>query len=433
MCLDHRGRLRGTAATRRTVAHYCAALLVGLLSLGTAAQDELETVGMAVHTETARDIYIAGLLLPYGAVMQNLMLAPPPKGMEYRIATRRISSRGFSGTILLQAELGSGGRAPEAAINALAALKESMKSSLKQGDQFIIYLNESDETVFMVNGTELLRVADGAVFDFFFSGWVGEGAATTFREPLLAGTLDPGVAERFNQLSPSEARIADVAAWNSESTEPAAPAAAPVQVAKAPQPAAPPTPTPGPVSEPVAQSEPEPEAEPEPEPQQVAVAEPAPEPVPVPEPAPEPAQNPQPQPDPAPKPAPKQEPVQVAAAAPTSETAALDDREYQRELQIYISEVMRQVYGEVKYPRRAIKYNWEGKVELLARMGADGELIEVTIDSTSGHVGLDKAAQAAVERAAPFPELSAVAREELASDDGNSYIMAIPVTFALRR
>jgi TonB family protein len=123
----------------------------------------------------------------------------------------------------------------------------------------------------------------------------------------------------------------------------------------------------------------------------------------------------------------------VASAAPASETVELDDREYQRQLQTYISQVMRQVYGEVKYPRRAVKYQWEGRVELLAKMAADGELLGVIIDSTSGHVGLDKAAQAAVERAAPFPELSPVAKEELVSDDGDGYIMSIPVTFALKR
>ena len=111
----------------------------------------------------------------------------------------------------------------------------------------------------------------------------------------------------------------------------------------------------------------------------------------------------------------------------------LDDRDYQRQLQEYVSLVMRQVYSEVKYPRRAIKYSWEGRVELLARMDESGDLIEVVIDSTSGHTGLDKAAQSAVQRAAPFPELSAVAREELVSDEGDSYVMAIPVTFALQR
>ena len=74
-----------------------AAVVILLLTSGVKAQDQLETVGMSVYTETARDIYIGALRLPPAAVVQNLMLSPPPKAMEYRIATRRISSRGFSG------------------------------------------------------------------------------------------------------------------------------------------------------------------------------------------------------------------------------------------------------------------------------------------------------------------------------------------------
>jgi TonB family protein len=396
------------------------------------AQEELETVGLSVYTETARDIYMAGLLLPYGAVMQNLMLSPPPKAMEYRITTRRISSRGFSGTLLLQGELGSGGRAPESAVNALAELKAAMRGSLRQGDRFVIYLNEDDETLFLLNGTELVRVSEGEVFDFFYSGWAGAGAAATFSEPLRSGTIDPAMMERFNALSPSEERVALIAAWS--------------------EPVPAPEPTPAPAPEPVA-PEPEPVA-PAPEPVQVAAA-PAPQAAPAPaaaapaapvaaaaatEPAPQAKPAPAPASEPTPEPAPAPAPEQVAMAEIPSDAAEqvddalsqLDDREYQRQLQEYVSLVMRQVYGEVKYPRRAIKYEWEGKVELLARMDESGDLIEVIIDSTSGHVGLDKAAETAVKRAAPFPELTAVAREELVSDEGDSYLMAIPVTFALQ-
>ncbi len=424
MLFDKKGPLRGVFVA---LALFCS---------WAQAQDELETVGLAVYTETARDIYVAGLLLPYGAVMENLMLSPPPKAMEYRIATRRISARGFSGTLLLQGELGSGGRAPEAAINALGELKESIKGSLKQGDRFIIYLNEEDETVFLLNGTELLRSGDGSVFDFFFAGWVGEGSAATFRGPLLSGTFDESIAERFNQLAPSEERIAAVVEWTQPEPEPEpepapppkpAPAAVetPVQVAAAAAPAtqaAAETAAAAPAQEtPAAAPAQESAAPVEQAPAQEATA--AAEPAPAPEPKPEPVQvavveQPKPEPQPQPQPEP--------------ETAQLDDREYQQQLREYVSTVMRQVYGQVKYPRRAIKYQWEGRVELLAKVEASGDLIEVTIDSTSGHVGLDKAAQSAVERAAPFPELNAVAQEEFVSDEGNSYVMAIPVTFALR-
>lgn len=400
-----------------------AAVAVLLLCSGVTAQERLETVGLSVYTETARDIYIGGLRLPVGAVKQNLMLSPPPKAMEYRIATRRISSRGFSGTLLLQGELGSGGRAPENVINVLTDLKNAMQGSLAQGDRFVIYLDEADRTRFILNGTELLRVDDGSVFDFFFSGWVGDGSAASFRDGLLASSVDSTIRDRYEALSPSRSRTAAVAAWPSAAGATAAtagiPAPEPVQVAAAAASVAATTAAAsagGAVAATASAAE---------KPREVASVVKAPK------------ANPKPNSEP-------QEPAseQVEVAMVEQKTAVseldaalaqLDDREYQQQLHDYVSQVMRLVYGKVKYPRRAIKYNWEGRVELLARLDASGELLEVIVDSTSGHTGLDIAAQTAVERAAPFPKLTAVAREELVADEGGSYLMAIPVTFALER
>lgn len=414
MCVALNSRLRGMAA-----------VAVLLLCSAASAEERLETVGLSVYTETARDIYIGGLRLPAGAVKANLMLSPPPKAMEYRIATRRISSRGFSGTLLLQGELGSGARAPDNVINALADLKNAMQGSLTMGDHFVIYLDEADRTRFILNGTELLRVDDGSVFDFFFAGWVGDGSAASFRDDLMAASMNPATRDRYDALSPSRARRDTVAAWPAaagEATE--IPAPEPVQVAAGTAAAATAAAaTGGAVAASAAAAK---------KPREVASAVAAPTPKPAPDSSPA-VKKTQPA-------AAASEPVQVAMADQQSAVseldaalAELDDREYQQQLADYVSQVMRQVYGKVKYPRRAIKYNWEGKVELLARLDASGELLEVIIDNTSGHVGLDKAAQSAVERAAPFPELTAVAREELVADEGGSYLMSIPVTFALEQ
>jgi TonB family protein len=149
---------------------------------------------------------------------------------------------------------------------------------------------------------------------------------------------------------------------------------------------------------------------------------PAPEPVPRQEPA-------LTETAPTPKPAPVQ---QVATAVFPDKVQELDDREYQRQLQVFVSQVMRQVYEKVKYPKRGIKYGWEGRVELEARLDESGELIDIAVESSSGHSGLDTAARKAIERAAPFPGLSAIARQELASEDGNGYMMSIPVSFRLQ-
>lgn len=110
----------------------------------------------------------------------------------------------------------------------------------------------------------------------------------------------------------------------------------------------------------------------------------------------------------------------------------LDDREYQRQLNQYVGTVIKKVFGEVRYPRRAVDKQKEGNVDLLAYMDEDGQLLEVALDSSSGYGPLDKAAIKAVRKAAPFPELSEAAREEFLADDGMSYVMLIPVKFMLQ-
>ena len=111
---------------------YLNSLAVALLLVcsGTQARAELEPAGLAVYTDTARDVYVAALLLPPGSRLENIYLAPGPRAMEFRIALRRISSRGFSGMLLLQAELGSGSRAPEQVIAAISKLKNKINMAL---------------------------------------------------------------------------------------------------------------------------------------------------------------------------------------------------------------------------------------------------------------------------------------------------------------
>ena len=93
---------------------------------------------------------------------------------------------------------------------------------------------------------------------------------------------------------------------------------------------------------------------------------------------------------------------------------------------------MSSVFANVTYPRRAVKRQREGKVELLATLTAEGELAGLELENTSGYDILDTAAAKAIESAAPFPELTDVAREEFLTEDGSNYVVMIPVTFRLQ-
>ena len=358
------------------------------------------------------------MLLPAGGSLDNIYLAPGPKAMEYRIATRRISSRGFSGTLLLQAELGSGSRAPEQVIAAIYKLKKNIKSALMQGDRFVIALSENDATSFHLNGVELLSIDDGSIFDFFFAGWVGESSSALLRDALLSGNLDAGTLTRFESLAPSDERLAMVSGWMAPPPPPPVPTPAPkkpapVQVAEAPTAKAAPITAPLSAAERVAAP--------------VAVVDAATTAV---------ASTPTPVPTPTPAPVATTPPAEEAMQVALVETAAtgeveIDDREYQRQLSEYVTHIMKKIFGKVVYPKRAIKRDRQGKVELLVYLDENGELLEVSLDSSSGYGILDSAASKAVHKAAPFPELTAVAREEFLADNGTSYVMPIPITFKL--
>jgi protein TonB len=338
-----------------------------LVSVSASGAKTLETRGLAVYTETSRDIYIAGLLAPTSASLDNVLVTPGPKAMEYRIATRRLSSRGFAGMLMLQAELGSGFRAPAHVISSLTQLKKSMRGALVRGDHFVISLAATNTTSFHLNKVELLKVKDRSVFDFFLAGWVGESSSALLRENLLAPEPAPEMMARFDELQPAPERVAIIAKWMAQPAPPnPAPAASIRKPAKSAKRVA-----------------------------AVAVA------------------------------------VTKPTLVVTPKEPQLSEKEYNRQITDYSRSIRTSVFKAVKYPRRAVKHRREGKVELLIYLDADGALIELTLATSSGYSPLDTAALRAVHKAAPFPELTPAVREEFVSADGKSYVMPIPVTFRL--
>jgi TonB family protein len=421
--------------------------------------------GLAVYRDTGRDIYIAGLHTPGAQVPAGAAGIDAPASMEYRIATRRISSRGFSGTLLLQAELGSGRRAPEGVINTLSELKRAVEGSFLAGDHFLVRKTPAGSTDFYLNGAELLSVQDTAVFDFLLQGWIGESSSALLRDSLLSGRLETEMVVRFEELVPDAKRIAAVESWlieeeaegvegqvsereeaeeqlvtaseqelqpageveNEEENAAGEQAGVALAAAAAVKPEAEPVVVPvvAPGASVGATAEVPVTA------QETATATPAPE-LQVPELEPE---------APAPEPEDVEPPEQVVRAQPATlqptlepvqvRATPLDDREYQRQLSEYVSQVMNKVLRKVVYPNRAVRRQNEGSVELLAQFDGSGQVLDVSLGTSSGYKLLDGAALKAVREAGPFPQVTPVAQEEFAAGDGQSFVMAIPVRFQL--
>ncbi len=407
------------------------------------AQAEAPLAGLATYTDTSRDIYIAGLRTADGIAGPDPAALARPASLEYRIAIRRISARGFFGTLLLQAELGAGERAPDSVLDALSAMRKRVSGFLQAGDHFTITIGESGVTRFVLDGSQLYESADEANFNFIAQGWLGENASALLREPLISGEFDGRVRMRFDELVPPSGREKTVAAWVAPKPAPAGAVAAAARPAPSLQLSAPPpdqsavaatvsAARPGPVPEPVETAAEAPAAE------QLADATTG---VPAAEATETPASE-----------SPASEATQAAAEAEPlllasqgagglelvamRETSAAqeaeDDREYQRHLRQYMTNTLNSVFRKVTYPRRALERGLQGEVELLARVNADGQLLEVDTGASSGYTVLDRAAVDAVKKAAPFPALGRVEREEFRSDDGRGYEILIPVSFRLR-
>lgn len=71
--------------------------------------------------------------------------------------------------------------------------------------------------------------------------------------------------------------------------------------------------------------------------------------------------------------------------------------------EMYVREVQRQIIKNVTYPAEAQRSNLSGEVVLSLHLLSNGQLIGVTVNQSSGHNLLDKAAIYTVKRLAPYP------------------------------
>lgn len=183
--------------------------------------------------------------------------------------------------------------------------------------------------------------------------------------------------------------------------------------------------------EPEAASEQPPEPEPEPEPAATPVPEPEPDPAPEPEPAPTP--EPEPKTEPTPDPPAEASPPEPAAAAATdvSENTELQNQQVQLEagsstrIDEYLNQLSRHLSRYYDYPRRARRLGQEGTPLVVFSFDRNGDLLELKLQTGSGHQLLDDAALDMLRDAEPLPSVPA-------RMSGQSFSYALPVRFRLR-
>lgn len=280
------------------------------------------------------------------------------------------------------------------------------KTDLVAGDRLVIELNPDSGTTVNLNDTTVVRTSSPALFNLLLNTWIGpRPPSSEFKRDIIKLRADKAGQElvaRFNTIQPSDARKKSVVAWGSKVEQETAPAAA--------APAA----APKPLETVAVKAEPKPE--PRPEPKAVASAAPAAavaaaapaKPVEV-------ARATPPQPDPA-----------IAAQRAREEqqkATALKAEQQQALYNDYLVQTRRQVNRNIEYPRRAVKDSLEGLVVLRVKLDRGGNLLDVAL-AQSAHDMLDRAAESAVRKAAPFPPA-------IAELEGQDFQFLVPIVFKL--
>lgn len=399
------------------------------------AAGETDLVGLAMHRETGRNIYLGALRAERALVnVADIATVSGAREMEFRIVARRTSIRSLLGGILLQAEVATGTPPAPAVVEFANDVMNTVRGSLYANDNFVLRSDDAGSTVALVNGREMAQSTAGGVFDYFLAGWIEErGASTAFRNTLLAADMDIDLRATYTSLKPGPDQIARVSAWQAPAAE---------------------APPPEPVSEPAPQVA-----------ASTGSGDPAEETSPVAQPLPATALPEEVTPVPAEVVAATEAAAAAAPAVPAStpsiamarprpvltevtptdrlrkETVAVDPNditqmsviEYSQRLAAFNTQVFRMVNKEIRYPRAAVRRSIEGSLELDITLNRAGELLEIAVGRSSGHSMLDKSALKAANEAFETPLDAAVDEVAIAeySGDGNRLVIPVPVNFIL--
>lgn len=404
--------------------------------------DDLPMNGLAAFEQLRMEYYIGALQLESMSNDASTVLdAPGRKRMAIHISADRWPALRFAQQWNQAILINNSSQDLNANVMDVLAFTSLPKDDLISGDRLTVDLIPDLGTRVTLNGTPMLQTRSDALFRLLVNTWIGARPPSTgFKKDMLQLSTDSAGTEllgRFEGLNPDDARRKLVAGWGGKiDTAPpvetavaaapkptedtvvrgrnsdvapaaaavAAPAiAAPVVAAPAPTIAAVQAP-----SVPAASSSAAPATKPEPAPAK-------------PEPAPTPA--------PAPVETPPEAAVQVASVAPVAmpkpveSTTNIDAATQQALHTAYSNSLRKLIYAELRYPKRAVQKEIEGLVVLRVSSNRNGQLIAADV-AQGAHQMLDRAAQQAATKAAPFPAVTA----DMA---GDKFEFMIPVVFKL--
>lgn len=172
-------------------------------------------LGLAMHQETGRNIYLGAIHLTGTApTPDNVTQSRAPKMMEYRVVARRTSIRSLVGNMLLQSEVANGAAPSAETMDFADRLLSSVQGSLYAGDSLEIKQNSAGKLIVLLNNTQLTSTEDSGIFSYLLKGWVSEsGPSTMFRSSILQQDIETEMLSAYETTMPSDKRVAAIGNW----------------------------------------------------------------------------------------------------------------------------------------------------------------------------------------------------------------------------
>jgi protein TonB len=375
-------------------------LAANLLHAENVSLNKLDMNGIASFEKLRKEYYIGALYLSEKSNFPDYVLSMPGrKVMDIRIVADGWTSRNFNG-LWTEAILINNDEATQTKLRSVIMdFGKMLKGDLKKGDRLSFVYTPNAGTSIILNGARLMETKDDGLFNLLLNSWIGmRPFSSDFKRDLLNLSTEPKTAElikRYNSIKPSAKRIAGTASWATKPEEEkpeVKPESKKVVAATTPTAATPSKESAKPVATPAPKAEP---AKPP-----VAAATPAA--APVAPPAPAPAAIPPPP------------PLPVAPAATTADQL----------FEVYKSNIYKLTYRNTIYPPRSINLKQEGVIVLKIKINRDGKVINTTEEKTSEFASLNKAAETAIKRSAPYPAPPEALK-------GDSFEISIPFNFKL--
>lgn len=385
--------------------------ILTLFSIGLFAGAHAEPLlnGMGAHQELGQEVFIGALYSDTLSDNSDVLLnSNIPMRMELKIvAPDGMNTRRFS-------RLWIEGMAINQKADVLTAQADNMvkfdglfKGRFQTNDHIVFSSTPGNGVDISVDGVILGNIGDNQFFSMLLSTWIGKvPLSSEYRDSLLkVGNVNGGLRSRYQGITPSPARVAEVNKWTSGGT------LAKVASSKASS------------------------SKPKIDDTELATAA-KPE---IPTLAATPIEKPQLEVPPiVEKPTTSAAPTTVAAVTPTPKPKVVpvpveEDEEDEGPAltaqsllarQFYVSDILKKVFSKTRYPARALERGQEGSVRVAVVVDRKGNIVSTNILEESRFALLNKEAQEAISRAAPFPEMPAAL-------PGSKFEFTVPIRFTL--